>query len=361
MYKDTFTYKYSAHPDLPEDLEEQLLEKYTKRAVKSLKTARKGLVDEILKYKNGHWTGNGRAKGDMDWNLGRDNFVIISSKGLNRHYAHGCMGSLSIMAAGHLKNSLAKQIDFVLTQPLARYIVRRDTPYLYSAGRWRIPEVLPFVKWLANDSPWAHVFINKEPKDIIFRGAILDGTCPHRLIMQSSIGLRAVADITEVIEVWGRWKDLIKLNPPYNMDMAYLMAQMARAVDTGDEIMKSVVYAPRSGDTVGMNGSVPAMNKEGLNNFLLRTPLQDGFYDASQWRESLSNYPSITAWQKDGYGNSKSPPHTIKWGNTKTMKVQTSFRSMANVHYWDDEMVNDIAQSVIRKYGSDELKELAGV
>ncbi len=65
---------------------------------------------------------------------------------------------------------------------------------------------MEYFHWLANGSPWADSFVNKDAEDIIETGAILKTDMPMAFVMQAAFACRAAAEFSDIIPTWAEIK-----------------------------------------------------------------------------------------------------------------------------------------------------------
>lgn len=95
-----------------------------------------------------------------------------------------------------------KELAYFIDYPTAKYSSKGLTPY-------RTAQHLIYIHWLANESPYAEVFVTKDAKDILENGAIFHTHMPCRWVLHAAIQLRNLWEYPFVSYSWMPMKNII--------------------------------------------------------------------------------------------------------------------------------------------------------
>jgi len=95
-----------------------------------------------------------------------------------------------------------KELAYFVDYPTAKYASKGFTPY-------RTAQHLIYIHWLANESPYAEVFVTKDAKDILENGVIFHTHMPCRWVLHAAIQLRNLWEYPFVSYAWMRMKNII--------------------------------------------------------------------------------------------------------------------------------------------------------
>lgn len=192
-----------------------------------------------------------------------------------------------------------------------------NNPYRYPAvDEWR----LPYLDWLANGSPFASIFLTKNPEAIDKYGAILDWDKHRGLAFGGAIAMRTLHEHADKGVIW--WA-LVKagVEPTF----AYMVA-LANVVDgyNKDSTIESVLENRAYACQVSHGGVDPNIwgNAECIR-WLKKEPLNNGRAADRTFNTGAS--PSLWNTLPEGVGT----VHTDRWGGKRK-----SFTFKELLDYW---------------------------
>jgi len=188
------------------------------------------------------------------------------------------------------------------TSNLSRFVPSGNTiEYLLSSVQHLLAgkaDVIKYFDWLANRSPWADVFVTKDPEDIIKNGWVVDPKFPANFVTSALIATRFVTEsYTDVIyKRFKVYKDILAMG--FKEQEAFLFSYYFNRSKDGKSF--PVTFTPvSSGHTViGLDNATESY----CRNFLLgeaKGALGGTFKDSKGYTADIHN-----TWKTPGVAGS---------------------------------------------------------
>ncbi len=292
----------------------------------------------------------------------RDKYYMVSDKAVAGPLCvRGCMGGVHVDAndiRGRVKYFIAKPTraiiaDYNKGHPIYKsiFIDKKLNDHLPYGSSEEHADY--FLDYILNRSPWANVFITKDPGDVRTKGIIIDANHDLSLVTTATVAVRTLLDYPDFAYNFYQMRKLLQDEYPENLQ--YILSALLKyspSTVTSKILNKTKTISTWMVDSTQYQayGNVmwfKSLTPSGVTNFLNNAPIENNNNFLSK-DGRIDRYKMwVRNWQSDG-------PLTVESGMTGKLPVQPDKSLRKSV-----KMTSNIGSRVINAYKKDGVRNLA--